>query len=202
MRRVFYPKYVDVKLNFMIKLDMKKRLFILIPVIIVLLFGIGLVWIGYSREKVRRSQCLSALRSTGALLCLYRGDNEGELPPSLSLMSSYLGDPSFFLCPWGNKIPGTWADVSAWMDYFYVYWPSVKGVYANYPLMYDRRLSNHNGKGICVLLVEGAVNPPAPPRPESYHGQFFWDENAQWLRKFVREHPDLKVPLPEDLPKK
>ena len=88
-----------------------------------------------------------------------------------------------------------------WMDYFYLHWPSVSGVYTNYPLMYDRRLSNHSGRGINILLVEQTVNPASPPSPESYHGQFFGDEGAKWLQAFAKEHPELDIPMPEGLKK-
>jgi hypothetical protein len=105
----------------------------------------------------------------------------------------------FFVCPWHSKPCGSWTNVTEWMDYFYIPWPSVTGAYTNYPLMYDRRLANHGGKGINILLVEQAAHPAYPTSLESFHGQFFWDEDAKWLRKFAREHPDLKIPMPEGI---
>ena len=50
------------------------------------------------------------------------------------------------------------------------------------PLKYDRRLSNHIGRGINILMVDGSVE---------------WDSNAEWLKKFAAEHPSIKLPLPE-----
>ena len=61
--------------------------------------------------------------------------------------------------------------------------------------MYDRRLSNHGGKGINVLLVD-VVNAYEGIRGPTF---WFWDEDAKWLREFARGHPDVKIPLPEDL---
>lgn len=51
-----------------------------------------------------------------------------------------------------------------------------------YPLVYDRRLANHRGRGVNVVLVDGTV---------------FWDDDAKWLRKFASAHPECKIPLPE-----
>ena len=126
---------------------------------------------------------------------MYRQDHNGQLPENFSLMSNVVSDCRLYVCPWGSKKPGSWTNITEWMDYFYVYWPSVTGVYTNYPLMYDRRLSNHGGKGINVLLVD-VVN-----RYEGIRGPtfWFWDEDAKWLRKFAREHPNVKIPLPEDV---
>lgn len=181
---------------------MKRKLFIVMAIITLMLLGIGIYWAKCQTEKVRISQCLSALRSIGCTLKMYRDDNNGELPPRLSLMQELISDQKLFICPWGSKAPGEWANISEWMDYVYLPCPSVKGQYAYYPLMYDRRLANHNGKGICILLVDGAVRPASPPQPETYHGQFFWDEGAQWLQKFARNHPECNISLPEDLNKK
>jgi hypothetical protein len=81
----------------------------------------------------------------------------------------------------------------------YMPWASGRAVPGDYPLMYDRRLANHGGKGINVLLVEQTVSAASPGSPGSFRGQFFWDEGARWLQQFVREHPDFPIPVPEDL---
>jgi hypothetical protein len=179
---------------------MKRKFIAVILFICLLLVAAGVVWLSHGRDRARRIQCLSALRSIGSTVGMYCADHEGHLPTDLSLLTSgsYLGSEKLFVCPWRSRQAGSWTNVTEWMDYFYIPWPSVTGACTNYPLMYDRRLANHAGKGINILLVEQAVHPAVPPEPATFHGQFFWDENARWLRKFVREHPDLKIPLPED----
>ena len=181
---------------------MKRKLPIVICIMIFLLIGVGIYWAKGQRESVRIDQCLSTLRSAGCMLKVYRNDNNGEFPPQFSLLKGLFIDPRLLICPLEHKAPEEWTNVTEWMDYIYLYRPSVKGPYAYYPLMYDRSMANHNGKGICILLVDGAVRPPTLSRPETYHGQFFWDEGAQWLQKFARNHPECNIPLPEDLNKK
>jgi hypothetical protein len=165
------------------------------------LLGVAAWWVQQQRALTRRIDCLSALRSTGVALALYRHDFDGNLPPDLALMGAgdHLSSACLFFCPRGHKAPGTWPEVAEWMDYTYVSWPAVAEATASYPLMYDRRLANHGGKGINVLIVEQTIHPASPGDPGSFHGQFFWDEGAVWLQRFAREHPDLRIPLPEDL---
>ena len=182
-----------------------KRKFIAVIVFACMLFvAAAAIWLSHERELSRRVNCLSCLRSTGWALGMYCQEYNGRLPENFSLMSNVMSTPFFYVCPWNSKTAHSktresWTNVTEWMDYFYVPWPSVTGVYTNYPLMYDRRLANHGGKGINILLVEQAVHPAVPHKPETFHGQFFGDEGAKWLQKFAKEHPDLKVPLPEDL---
>ena len=178
----------------------QKLLFAGSAILAALLLCAGIYWVKGQKERVRIDQCLSTLRSTGCTIKMYRNDYNGELPPNLSLMKDLISDKAF-ICPWDHKTPEEWSNITEWMDYVYLPWPSVKGKYANYPLMYDRHMANHNGKGICILLVDGAVRPTAPPHPKTYHGQFFWDEDAQWLQKFAREHPECNIPLPKNLNK-
>lgn len=72
------------------------------------------------------------------------------------------------------------------VDYYFVNWsksPDGPGTPSGkHPLMYDRRLSNHDGRGINILMADGTVE---------------WDADAQRLRKFAVEHPNAKVPMPE-----
>ncbi len=71
--------------------------------------------------------------------------------------------------------------------YVYVNWSSrqfahVAEVPAEYPLIYDRALSNHLGRGIFVLKVNGSV---------------IWDSGAEWIRGFTAKHPEYHIPLPQ-----
>jgi hypothetical protein len=178
---------------------MKRKFIAVIVFACLLLVAFGAIWLRHERELVHRYDCLSTLRSTGWALGQFCRDHSGKLPENFCLISNDISNPRLFVCPWDGKRPGSWTNITEWMDYFYVYWPGVEGVYSNYPLMYDRRLANHGGKGINILLVEQAAHPAVPHEPETFHGQSFWDEDAKWLRQFAKEHPDLRIPMPEDL---
>lgn len=160
--------------------------------------------LGNARKSNRRVECISTLRSMSLSFRMYCDENKGNLPTDLSLLGKggYLDNKKFFICPWDSKIPGDWNNIKEWTDYIYIPWQSTTGVFEKYPLIYDRRLANHEGKGINILLVEQLVHPAFPTSRESFHGQFFWDEDAKWLQKFAKEHPELNIPLPEDLYKK
>jgi len=162
--------------------------------------GGAAIWIRQQTASARRLDCLSALRSIGTAIALYRQDCSGELPPDLAALAagSYLSSAWMLVCPRGSRPAGSWTDVAEWADYTYVHWPSATDGHANsYPLVYDRRMSNHVGKGINVLLVEQTVHPASPSMPGSHHGQLFWDEGAKWLQGFAKEHPGLVVLMPE-----
>ncbi len=178
----------------------RKRIFSF-AVVVLLLLGVGITWIRRERELLIRAICVSVLRSTGSVLGMYCEDYNGNLPGDFSLMGThnYLSNASLYIWPRDSRKTGDWKNIKEWMDYIYIPWPSTTEAYAKYPLMYDRCLSNHGGKGVNVLLVEQVVHPAVPPSPESFHGQFFWDEGAQWLQKFAEEHPEYNIPLPEDL---
>jgi hypothetical protein len=70
-------------------------------------------------------------------------------------------------------------------DYTYVNWEPFFGTNSvpnDYPLIYDRRLSNHRGLGINVVTCGGSC---------------FWDYRARWLRAFAAKHPEYHVPVAE-----
>jgi hypothetical protein len=178
---------------------MRLKLIVVVAVGCWLLLAGGCNGLPHERELAHREDCLSALRSTGWALVLYCQENDGKLPENFSLLSNLVGRASLYVCPWNRQPPGSWTNIEDWMDYFYIPWPKLTGGCTNYPLLYDRRLANHGGKGINILLVEQVVHSAVPTEPQTFHGQFFWDEDAKWLRKFAHEHPDLKIPMPEDL---
>ncbi len=177
------------------------RLRFIVAIVFACLFLLMVVcdWLAHQRESAHRKDCLSTLRSTGSALGVYCQEHNGKLPENFSLLSNFVGTPSLYVCPWNSKPCGSWTNIGEWMDYFYVPWPKVTGAYSNHPLMYDRRLANHGGKGINVLLVEQVVHSAVPADPQTFHGQFFWDEDAKWLRKFATDHPDRKIPMPVDM---
>jgi hypothetical protein len=199
------PKLDDIQVwiitCYLLRTEMKRKFIAVIVFTCMLLVAVAAICLSHKRSLSQRVDCLSCLRSTGWALGMYCSDHEGHLPRDFSLMrdGNYLTRADLYVCPWRSKQAGSWTNITVWMDYFYIPWPSITGAYTKYPLMYDRRLANHGGKGINILLAEQAVHPASPPNPETFHGQFFWDEDAKWLRKFAREHPDLKIPMPEDI---
>ena len=124
------------------------------------------------------------------------GQDDGTIlfPPDLK--SAFLeseknlvpGSPSnaiFLYCPGSGTKPGLLSDADEWQDYIYIDWSRYYGaekVPDDYPLIYDRRLSNHDGKGINVVTVGGEV---------------YWDPDAGKLCSFALWHPEYEVPLPE-----
>lgn len=116
---------------------------------------------------------------------MYSMDHNGAFPSNIHDLASYAGNVKLFICPGsGTKPPPSIAECTDWVDYIYISWPTGEKTPADYPWIYDRRLSHHQGRGINLAPIGG----PA-----------FWDEGARWLRKFAKEHPDLKIPMPEDL---
>ncbi len=114
--------------------------------------------------------------------------NGTVLPTDLQTLNSCIIE-EFLCCPKS-------AESAARKDfgYCYIFWPSgFKGTPPDYPLMYDKRLSNHKGEGIFILQVTG---------DESRKGDVFFDKNAEWLQKFALSHPEYEIPMPEDLPRK
>ena len=120
-------------------------------------------------------------------MSMYSMDHGGAFPSNMTgLADCGANSPKLFLCPGSGTVPGHMANVDEWMDYIYIFWKDGDKTPTNYPWIYERRLSHHRGEGIHVAPVAG----PA-----------FWDPGAQWLQKFVKEHPDLKIRMPDDLEK-
>lgn len=71
--------------------------------------------------------------------------------------------------------------------YAYVDWSSKSFAHpaevpGDYPLVYDRALTNHSGRGVFVLRVNGSV---------------VWDPGAEWIRGFSHSHPEFRILSPE-----
>jgi hypothetical protein len=126
-------------------------------------------------------------------LVQYRLDHDGHWPPDIiSVAAAFPGgdrqetDTNLLLgrlsCPGAGR--GASRNGTLQSDYIYMNWELHLGTNAvpiNYPLFYDRRLANHFGLGVNVLTANG----------------LFWDFRALRLKKFVAEHPEYHIPLPE-----
>ncbi len=162
---------------------MNRSLIVLLAVLFVAVSG-GIV-LRSARERARRRRCMAPLQCCfRKTMRMYAMDHDGAFPPDFaSLAEDYAPNPRLYACPSSGTVPGSITNVDEWMDYIYIYWPEGEKTPTNYPWIYERRLSHHGG-GIHVAPIRG----PA-----------FWDEGAKWLRKFAEEHPDLDIPIPEDL---
>ena len=139
------------------------------------------------RERGRRFQCCSRVHNTFLVFKMFAMDNNHAFPTNIQQMSGYIDIPGWFVCPGRSNMPMnlSYATCTDWLDYICVPWPDGEELtWAEYPVIYDRRLSNHGGRGINIGFVDGSAR---------------WDSKAEWLQKFAKEHPDLRIPLPEDL---
>lgn len=137
----------------------------------------------------RRQQCRSRLsRSLHMLVWMYEKEH-GAFPSKMTALETSADIRRLFVCGERRGRLGPMSDVDEWMDYIYVYWPTGEKTPKALPLMYDRRMSNHRGKGVNVVLVGSSSTGP---------GVCFWDRNAEWLKKFDKEHPNVNIPLPEE----
>ena len=90
------------------------------------------------------------------------------------------------LCPGSKTKLGDVKTIAASSDYEYVNWSkwftSPQEGPGSYPMLYDRRTSNHMGRGVFVVRVDGSV---------------MWDVGVEWLTEFAKRHPEYQIPLPE-----
>ena len=166
-------------------IKIKRRLLIVLLTIVVGVVAAGFIFVPIARERARRARCISPLHCCfRKAMLMYAMDHDGSFPSNFaSLAHSYAANPRLYICPSSGTEPGSLTNVDEWMDYIYIPWPDGEKTPTNYPWVYERRLSHHGG-GIHVAPIAG----PA-----------FWDEGAQWLQTFAKEHPELEIPMPEDL---
>jgi hypothetical protein len=127
----------------------------------------------------------------GKIFHLYAIQHDGAFPPNLLTLLSppYCAPLEIFWTKRHLKL----TSIEDSIDYIYIYWPTGMKTPKNYPLMYSRRLSDFEGK-IFIIFVN-VVHDYRLSNPDNA----FWDKNAEWLQKFAREHPQFKIPMPEDL---
>jgi hypothetical protein len=169
--------------------NMKKKSW-LIKICCGLILGLIVV---YALEIVReRYACRSRLYCLYDLKVNYLENHDGQFPRDIVTMvasngtfHSFSADSIHVLisCP-GNSKERDNSGGRFQPDYIYMNWIPFFGtnVPKNYPLVYDRKLSNHLNLGVNVLQAGGYV---------------FWDFRAKWLKKFAAEHPEYHLQLPE-----
>ena len=165
---------------------------------ITIIISFNIISLGYlfassdskKEEMIKRCYSDHLHRNTGCMIMMYTQEYH-SFPADISTLFKWSGGTDgvayiFSRCPAvcdHVELFGAKDKIDSWMDYIYVYWPDFKNIPPDYPMMYDRRLSNH-GNGICILFTDG-------------HGE--WDEGASKLQKFAKDHPEIKIPMPGDL---
>ena len=145
------------------------------------------------KESSKEEFCRNQLRSLACAIDFYR-QKYGCFPRNLTgtgsgSMTGILVAPEWFLiCPGtGRKVSHAATLGAEDIDYIYIDWSrwfrSGNDVPQDCPLVYDRRLSNHAGRGINVVAVDKHA---------------FWDRDAVWIRNFANKHPEYTIRLPED----
>ena len=141
--------------------------------------------LGRSREMARRISCVANMGAISIAISTYQMDYDDEFPTFLmDMYPAYVSALGIFSCP-GSTDPES--------DYIYIHWPSGDKTPDDYPLMYDRLLANH-GNGVLVYRMGTRAYGMWVPRINA-----LLDENAEWLHEFARNHPEIDIPLPEDL---
>ena len=122
---------------------------------------------------------------------MYEMDN-GSFPTNIADMADYCNNAMLFICP-GSETPRPESlDIvvtTGWFDYIYIHWPDGTNTPPDFPIIYDRSMSHHNGRGISLLTVGDLQREKGDRLP--------WDEGAERLKRFAREHPEFDIPMPE-----
>lgn len=165
------------------------RILIGVGVICLLLLAASCHSVLHSTFRSSRSQCQRNLRSLKTAVEEYPYDNDGQRPITLDEALSNIGfgdaekSSRMLRCPGikNETVRGT--DVASRTGYCYIDWSKWFGrtnvVPNTFPLLYDRALQNHEGKGVNVVLVDGTI---------------FWDAEGCWLRDFAAKHPEYQLP--------
>jgi len=163
---------------------MSRRVAWIVSIVGILVVGIAVIVV-HPLDRYHQAKCNETLKLLGNAIRTYQSDHQGQLPRQLAMLSNELSNPVFLICPGSGHPPGSFTNADSWADYIYVDWTAVRGtnvVPGDYPIAYDRSMSNHGGRGVNVLSVDGFVR---------------WDSKGEWLKKFAAEHPNAKLPMPE-----
>jgi hypothetical protein len=135
-------------------------------------------WKDPSQAETDRVRCRNQMRSAAYCVIQYRADHDEQFPKSLEeAVSGEIGlemAKSFIQCPaGGSQAKYIYVDWSRWF--------TNGNVPKDYPLVYESN-SNKHGDGVNVVRMDLSA---------------FWDGNARWITRFIREHPeyDLKIPV-------
>jgi hypothetical protein len=157
----------------------------------IIAFIVGIIAIGarpllvHAGFRYRQARCRELLKLIGNAIQTYEADKQGQLPRRLDVLSNELSNTAFLICPGTGHTPGSFSNAHSWADYVLIDWAAMLGTNSvpnTYPMAYDRSMHNHAGRGVNVLTVDGFVR---------------WDPSARSLNKFMQDHPNLSLPIPE-----
>jgi len=152
---------------------------------------VGLLAFGLSRaiRISKRHVCQENLSAFEYAIRMYSIEENGFPSNPIDLIPTHVPNIQslrLLMCPAVHHQKKDVSDGTDWGDYTYVNWSDYyedpEKVPADYPLMYDRALSNHDGRGINIARVDGMT---------------FWDPGGAWLRDFAARHPEYDIPVPE-----
>lgn len=112
-------------------------------------------------------------------------EDYNSFPPNLMSLvhGNYIRDTRALMCP---AVHPSLPNGAYRADYTYINWSNYfdtpNKVHQDFPVVYDRALSNHGGSGINIGRVDGGM---------------FWDPGATWLRHFAASHPEYDIPVPK-----
>ena len=141
-----------------------------------------------SFDEIAIDACQLRLKNVWCAIEQYRGTFE-EYPPDLNQAgTAFHLDARTSLLFFSCRGKGKKLKQGDKLDYLYVNWSrffsDAKELPGDFPLCWDRLLSNHDGDGVNVVTVNSRV---------------YFDKEAQGLRHFATKHPEYDIPLPEDL---
>ncbi len=163
----------------------------------------GLIVVHFERalfvsRALAQTECPLRLEGLRGLIMNWAAGQDGHLPSDLKFISDgFRMTPEKWrmrlhplLCPSGKELAAAGNCISpSSSDYIYVDYTKEfsrsQDLPGGYPLVYDRRCSNHGGAGIYIIRGDGLV---------------IWDRDAHWLQQFARAHRALNIQLPEDIP--
>jgi len=134
---------------------------IILGVISIVGFFVSIPLMLEAKRQERRVMCMSHLHQIAVGTLMYANDNKGALPADPALLNKYLRYPPVWICPeCGQPVAG---GGSAQQPSSYIYLGTKVGTSmrqirnpSTVVLAYEP-LSNHEGKGFCVLYMDGHV---------------------------------------------
>jgi hypothetical protein len=149
------------------------------------------ILISQRQQDNARLLCQGYLKAIYDTMLLYINEHDGRFPKDFDDLdvASDGGILSIATCPGVHPGKPNWNTKQHIVDYIYLSWGFDKQPksreeykeYANYPVLYERRLNHHGSPGMNVITLDRKV---------------FWDPDGKWLKGFAATHPDIKIPMP------
>ena len=135
---------------------------------------------------IKRNACQRTLSAISYAIRAYSYEESAFPSSSIDLIPSRIDTRKILMCPAVHHQKEYVPDGTQWGDYTYINWSKYYDipdkVPEDFPILYDRSMSNHGGRGINIVRIDGSV---------------LWDPGAAWLRNFAASHPQYDIPVPE-----